>query len=43
MQKRTADSTITIPVPDHLELRAGALRSIIKQSRLRRELFEVPA
>lgn len=43
MQKRTADSTITVPVPDHLELRIGALRSIIKQSRLRRELFEVPA
>jgi predicted RNA binding protein YcfA (HicA-like mRNA interferase family) len=40
MQKRTATSTITVPVPDHKELRLGTLQSIIRQSRLRRELFE---
>jgi predicted RNA binding protein YcfA (HicA-like mRNA interferase family) len=40
MQKRTSDSTITVPVPDHKELRIGTLQSIIRQSRLARELFE---
>ena len=40
MQKRTSDSTITVPVPDHKELRIGTLRSIIRQSELPRSLFE---
>jgi predicted RNA binding protein YcfA (HicA-like mRNA interferase family) len=40
MQKRTSDSTITVPVPDHKELRIGTLQSIIRQSQLPRELFE---
>jgi hypothetical protein len=34
MQLRTADSTVTVPVPNHKELRIGALRSIIRQSNL---------
>ena len=41
MQKKVGDSTITVPVPDHKELRPGTLRSIIRQSRLPRNLFEV--
>jgi len=41
MQKRSADTTITVPVPDHRELRIGTLASIIRQSKLPRELFEV--
>ena len=41
MQKRTSDSTITVPVPDHKEIRIGTLQSIIRQSQLPRELFEV--
>lgn len=41
MQKRTNDSTITVPVPDHKEIRIGTLQSIIRQSGLPRELFEV--
>ncbi len=41
MQKRTEDSTVTVPVPDHSEIRIGTLQSIIRQSRLPRELFEV--
>jgi predicted RNA binding protein YcfA (HicA-like mRNA interferase family) len=41
MQKRTADTTITVPVPDHDELQAGTLLSIIRQSGLPRQLFEV--
>ena len=43
MQKRTNDSTITVPVPDHKEIRIGTLQSIIRQSQLPRELFEVPS
>jgi predicted RNA binding protein YcfA (HicA-like mRNA interferase family) len=40
LQLRLADSTITVPVPDHRELRRGMLLSIIRQSRLPRGLFE---
>ena len=34
MQRRTENSTITVPVPNHKELRLGTLRSIIRQSLL---------
>ena len=40
MQKKTEASTITIPVPNHKELRTGTLMSIIRQSRLDRTIFE---
>ncbi|HEX4056353.1 MAG TPA: type II toxin-antitoxin system HicA family toxin [Tepidisphaeraceae bacterium] len=40
MQNRLAATTITIPVPDHKELRLGTLRSIIRQSGLPRKVFE---
>jgi predicted RNA binding protein YcfA (HicA-like mRNA interferase family) len=40
MQQRTEDSTITVPVPDHKELRVGTLRSIIRQSGVPRSEFE---
>jgi predicted RNA binding protein YcfA (HicA-like mRNA interferase family) len=40
MQKRTPETTVTVPVPDHRELRAGTLLSIIRQSGLPRALFE---
>ena len=40
MQKRTTDSTITVPVPLHDELRRGTLLSIIRQAGLPRALFE---
>lgn len=39
MQKRTGGTTITVPVPDHDELRIGTLMSIIRQSGLDRSLF----
>jgi len=42
MQKRVSVSTITVPVPDHDELRKGTLMSIIRQSQLPRSLFELP-
>lgn len=41
MQKTEADTTITVPVPDHDELRTGTLLGIIRQSGLPRSLFEV--
>ena len=40
MQKKSEDSTITIPVPNQRELRIGTLMSIIRQSRLDRKFFE---
>lgn len=40
MQRQREGSTVTVPVPDHLELRVGTLMSIIRQSGLSRELFE---
>lgn len=41
MQKRHLDSTVTVPVPDHKEIFIGTLKSIIRQSQLPRDLFEV--
>lgn len=40
MQRRTADGTTTVPVPDHPELKIGTLSSIIRQSGLPRSEFE---
>ncbi len=41
MQRQTGNSTITAIVPDHKEIRIGTLISIIRQSQLPRELFEM--
>ncbi len=40
MQKKDGHSTITVPVPDHSELRKGTLMSIIRQSGIPRSEFE---
>lgn len=40
MQKADAGSTVTVPVPDHTELRTGTVLSIIRQSGLPRSAFE---
>jgi predicted RNA binding protein YcfA (HicA-like mRNA interferase family) len=40
MQRRTATSTITVPIPDHREVAAGTLLSIIRQSSIPRNEFE---
>ncbi len=40
MQKKVEGSTVTVPVPDHDEVRIGTLQSIIRQSGLPRTLFE---
>ncbi|HLP47015.1 MAG TPA: type II toxin-antitoxin system HicA family toxin [Candidatus Kapabacteria bacterium] len=41
MQKRVPQSTITVPVPNHDEIRIGTLQSIIRQSRILRSEFEL--
>jgi len=41
MQKGLAQETITVPVPDHDEVRIGTLQSIIRQSGVPRKEFEV--
>jgi hypothetical protein len=40
MQKSEPAGTITVPGPDHAELRRGPLRSIIRQSGLEKAEFE---
>lgn len=40
MQKRFPDTTLTVPVPNHAELRIGTLQSIIRQSGVPRAEFE---
>ena len=40
MQRRTNAGTVTVPVPDHREVRIGTLQSIIRQSGVPRALFE---
>ena len=40
MQKQIDTSTITVPVPQHKELKAGTLTSIIRQAQLARSVFE---
>lgn len=40
MQKKIENSSITVIVPNHSEIRIGTLLSIIRQSKLSRELFE---
>ncbi|MCQ3807326.1 MAG: type II toxin-antitoxin system HicA family toxin [Acidimicrobiaceae bacterium] len=40
MQKTGPDTTVTVPVPDHRELRIGTLLSIIRQSGVPRAEFE---
>jgi predicted RNA binding protein YcfA (HicA-like mRNA interferase family) len=40
MQKKLPHGTITVPVPDHDEIRLGILQSIIRQSGIPRAEFE---
>ena len=40
MQKRLPDATITVPVPNHSEIRIGTLQSIIRQSGVNKTEFE---
>lgn len=40
MQRRTEGETVTVPVPDHAEIRIGTLQAIIRQSGIPRIAFE---
>ncbi len=40
MQKADRVGTITVPIPDHREIKIGTLLSIIRQGGLPRSLFE---
>ncbi|HOC90050.1 MAG TPA: type II toxin-antitoxin system HicA family toxin [bacterium] len=40
MQRKIDKSTVTVPVPDHDEIRTGTLQSIIRQSGIDRSEFE---
>jgi predicted RNA binding protein YcfA (HicA-like mRNA interferase family) len=42
LQRQIPGGTITVPVPNHKEIRIGTLKSIIRQSRLPISLFEQP-
>jgi predicted RNA binding protein YcfA (HicA-like mRNA interferase family) len=41
VQRRTGTTTVTVPVPLHAELKAGTLLSIVRQSGVPRNAFEV--
>ncbi len=41
MQKKIGDSTITVPIPNHSQIKIGTLQAIIRQTKLNREIFEV--
>ena len=40
MQKKNYDSTITVPIPNHKEIKIGTLKSIIRQSQISQSEFE---
>jgi len=40
MQRRLPNTTVTVPVPNHAELRIGTLQSIIRQSGVPKSEFE---
>lgn len=40
MQRTVEAGTITLPVPDHYELKRGTLMGIVRQSQVPREEFE---
>ena len=40
MQKKQNGQTMTVPIPNHSEIKIGTLQSIIRQSQLAKEIFE---
>ena len=40
MQRSEANGTITVPVPNHHEIKIGTLMAIVRQSRVPRSEFE---
>jgi predicted RNA binding protein YcfA (HicA-like mRNA interferase family) len=41
MQRKAEDTTITVPIPIHPEINIGTHRSIIRESKSPRTLFEM--
>jgi len=41
MQKKIEATTITVPVPNHKEIRTGTIKSIIRQSKIPSSEFEL--
>ena len=41
MQKKLLQGTITVPVPNHNEIKIGTFQSIIRQSKIPRSEFEL--
>jgi predicted RNA binding protein YcfA (HicA-like mRNA interferase family) len=41
MQKKLRNDTVTVPVPNHKEIKIGTLLSIIRQSGISRNKFQV--
>ena len=41
MQKQVNSTTITVPVPQHKEIKPGTLTSIIRQAQLPKSVFEI--
>lgn len=41
MQKADSNTTVTVPVPNHAELKRGTLRAIIRQSGIDKAEFEI--
>ena len=41
MQKKEGNKTTTVPIPNHSEIKKGTLQSIIRQSEIPRQYFEV--
>lgn len=41
MQKKIENTTITVPVPNHKEIKKGTLQSIIRQTGIPKGEFEV--
>ncbi len=41
MQRHIELGTITVPIPDHSELKIGTLQAIIRQSGIARAAFEI--
>lgn len=40
MQKQLEETTVSVPVPNHSEIRIGTLQSIIRQSGISKSKFE---
>ena len=40
MQKKRGNTTVTVPIPDHDEVKMGTLLGIIRQAELPRSAFE---